>query len=285
VFRPAQSKVVRRVVPTPQLATAVSLNQARAYSADIIAPAAAGLLFALHPGTPFAVDAATFAASALCVVALTRMSKQDKATDRRPFLSEVTAGCRHVFHDRFLGRSSVYFALLNLTFTALTYTIILGVGSRQDGAVVVGAAMSSAAVAGLAGSLIAPWAKRRLSLRIVLTAGPVAALLLLLLAWTTASTIALAAAFSALCLLTPVTGAVVVTIITETVPDEILGRVTTATSFVAELLQPLGPLAAGLLLAYFSAAETAAALAVMFGLLAAIAVTLPAPSTEEPSHH
>ncbi|MER6205892.1 MFS transporter [Streptomyces sp. NPDC001642] len=294
VFRPAQSKVIRRIVPTEQLGAALSLNQARAYGADIAAPAAAGLLLALEPSVPLAVDALTFGVSALCVAVVVRAPRRGKggpdgassggdaeAAGPQPvaerFLTRFTAGWRYLAGDRFMRWCVLYGAGLNLAFSALTFALILGVGSRPDGAVAVGTAMSAAAVAGLAGSLLTPFVQRHVSLKATLVAGPATGAVLLAVAGTSGSTIAFVAGFCALCLLIPVISATFGTIMAVAVPEEIYGRVITASGLVAQIVQPCGPLAAGLLLARLSLPTTAAAFAMAFALLAAVPVALPKP--------
>ncbi|MEU5594971.1 MFS transporter [Streptomyces sp. NPDC020298] len=307
LFRPSQNATVRRVVPAAQLGTAISMNQARAYAAGIIAPAVAGLLIAAALWLPFAIDALTYAVSALCVVSLSRLARRAEAdgTDttakapasgkdtpgaaastsgsgpdtapRERFLPRLTAGLRYVVKDPFLRTVAGLAAGENFVFQALAYALLLGIGREHDGAAAVGLAMSAAAVTGLTGSLIAPWLQRRLRMQTVMAAGPALAGIMLAVAWSTGSGIAFAAGYSALCLLTPVNGAVFGTILATTVPQDIYGRTTTALGFTAEILQPLGPLAAGLLLAYLSLSGIAALLALAFALLAVLSLLLPSP--------
>ncbi|MDR6974410.1 MFS family permease [Streptomyces sp. 3330] len=334
LFRPSQNATVRRVVPAGQLGTAISLNQARAYGAAIIAPAVAGVLIASSLWLPFAIDAVTYAVSALCVLALyrplrragtTRSARPDggadraagrdgtreadtngeaeeagpsggakeaeadggtkaagadggtKAAPRERFLHRLTAGLRHVVRDPFLRTLAVLAAGDNFAFQALAYALLLGIGREHNGAAAVGLAMSAAAVTGLTGSLIAPFLQRRLRMQTVMAAGPALAGVMLALAWYTGSGIAFAAGYSALCLLTPVNGAVFGTILATTVPENIYGRTTTALGFITEILQPLGPLTAGLLLAYLSLSGTAAVFALAFAVLAVVALLMPSP--------
>ncbi|MFJ5644984.1 MFS transporter [Streptomyces sp. NPDC093223] len=328
LFRPSQNATVRRVVPAVQLGTAISLNQARAYAAGIVAPAVAGLLIAASLWLPFAIDAATYAVSALCVLALYRPLRRaeaarradrdaragagegaggtgettpggaDPARDaadseeavlahmsgagatsepRERFLPRLTAGLRYVVRNPFLRTVAGLAAGENFAFQALAYALLLGIGREHDGAAAVGLAMSAAAITGLTGSLIAPFLQRRLRMQTVMASGPALAGVLLAVAWYTDSGIAFAAGYSALCLLTPVNGAVFGTILATTVPENIYGRTTTALGFVAEILQPLGPLAAGLLLSYLSLSGTAALFALAFALLAALALLMPSP--------
>ncbi|WP_327399505.1 hypothetical protein OG194_04450 [Streptomyces sp. NBC_01288] len=111
-----------------------------------------------------------------------------------------------------------------------------------------------------------------------LAAAPALGAALLALAWAGGGTVAFVAGFCALCLLTPVTAATFATIMAVAVPEEIYGRVTTTGGLLAQLLQPLGPLAAGLLLARLSLPSTAGVLAVALALLAGVPLALPAPT-------
>ncbi|MEV5953914.1 MFS transporter [Streptomyces sp. NPDC051987] len=294
VFRPAQNKVVRRVVPAGQLGTAMSLNQARAYGADIAAPAAAGLLLSLSPAVPFTVDALTFGVSALCVsraVRARRAGRRAAGRDagaaepgpaRQPFRAEFTAGWRYLVRDRFMRRCAAYFAGLNVAFSALAYALILGVGRLPDGPVLVGTAMSAAAAVGLAGSLLTPLLQRHVPLKATLALTPALGATLLALAWSGGGTVAFVGGFCALCLLTPVGTATFATIMAVAVPEEIYGRVTTTSSLLAQFLQPFGPLAAGLLLARLSLPGTAAVFAGALALLAGVPLALPVPPRPGP---
>ncbi|MEU5275297.1 MFS transporter [Streptomyces asoensis] len=200
-----------------------------------------------------------------------------KAAPRERFLPRLTAGLRHVVRDPFLRTLAGLAAGDNFAFQALAYALLLGIGREHNGAAAVGLAMSAAAVTGLTGSLIAPFVQRRLRMQTVMAAGPALAGVMLALAWYTGSGIAFAAGYSALCLLTPVNGAVFGTILATTVPEHIYGRTTTALGFITEILQPLGPLTAGLLLAYLSLSGTAAVFALAFAVLAVVALLMPSP--------
>jgi predicted MFS family arabinose efflux permease len=306
VFKPSQFQLIRRVVSSEQIPAAVSLNQARAYGASMAGPAAGGLLIGVYPALPFAVDAVTFLASALCVAAMVPRKRAATAPPKDPavpepsvvlpatpappgpepvrqapaagFRDRLTVGFRHLAHDPFLRRSTVFFSGMTVVFSMFGSALMLGVGERPGGAAAVGYAFSSAALAGLLGSLAAPFLLRRLPLPVLVASGPAAAGALLTLAWLTGSTLAFVAAFSAMSLLVPAINAAVVSVMATSVPPEIYGRVTTANDFVVQLLQPCAPLAAALLLTTCSLPVTALVLAVSYLVLALLAFTLPTPT-------
>ncbi|MGW6012215.1 MFS transporter [Streptomyces sp. NPDC055210] len=303
VFKPSQFQLIRRVVSSEQIPSAVSLNQARAYGVSMAGPAAGGLLVGVYPALPFAVDAVTFLASALCVAAMVSRKRAATAPPKAPavpepamappappgpepvrqapaagFRDRLTVGFRHLAHDPFLRRSTVFFSGMTVVFSMFGSALMLGVGDRPGGAAAVGYAFSSAAMAGLLGSLAAPFLQRRLPLPVLVASGPAAAGALLTLAWLSGSTLAFVAAFSAMSLLVPAINAAVVSVMATSVPPEIYGRVTTANDFVVQLLQPCAPLAAALLLTTSSLAVTALVLAVSYLVLALLAFTLPTPT-------
>ena len=287
IYGPSQSMVMRELVPKDQLVTAMSVNQARSYGASIAAPAVAGPLLALRAWIPFAADALTFAASTVSVVLLgrgrtpvARRAPHSRA-DGEPFVRRFTAGWRYLAGSRFLRRAVLYSVLANPVFSAFGYALILGADSRPGRAAAVGAAVSSAGVAGLVGSLIAPYLKKRLSIGVAFAVGPMLAAVLLGVAWWTGGVIPFAAAFSAICLFVPAGGALFGTALATTVPKHTYGRVAAATGFLSQVLQPLGPAIAGLLLAHLSFNATAGAFAITEAVLACFALAVPAP-TESP---
>ncbi|MGW0871072.1 MFS transporter [Streptomyces sp. NPDC002740] len=294
VFKPSQYQLIRQVVRPEQIPAAVSLNQARAYAAEMAGPATAGLLIGVSVALPFAVDAVTFLASAVCIAATSRTVRA--APGRTPrakgavrwgpppgFWQELTVGLRHLARDRFLRRSTVIFSGLTVAFTMFGSALLLGVGREPGGARAVGWALSTAALAGLLGSLAAPRLQRALPLPVLVATGPAVAAVLLVTAWASGSTLAFVAAFSAMCLLVPAINAAVVSVMATTVPAEIYGRVTTANDFVVQLLQPCAPLAAGTLLVAFSLPVTGLVLGAGFAALALLALALPTPERARPA--
>ncbi len=63
VFAPAEMSAVRTVVPTEQLPTALSQQQARQHVANLLGGPLGGVLYAVTRWAPFVFDAVTFAIS------------------------------------------------------------------------------------------------------------------------------------------------------------------------------------------------------------------------------
>jgi hypothetical protein len=276
LFGPAIARAIRAVVRRDEIAEAVAISQARSYAADLVGPAASGLLFALGRAIPFAVDAISYLASLGCTLRLrTRLQPAEPPEGRLRFFPAVAAGWTHVRRDAFLTSSTVYSTVMNVAVSTLVFVLILGEGGRSRGALVVGGAMSLAAGAGMVGSLIAPAIQRRLGLRTVLVAVAATRTLLVLGAAVTGSPVALALALASVVFLSPVTGAVLGAARMLLVPHELFGRVTGTISFIATALQPAAPLVAGLLIANLSQQDALLALVAVFGAVTLFAVGAP----------
>ena len=65
LFSPAEASAVRAVVPTEDLPTALSQNQARQHVASLVGGPLGGLLYGVARWLPFLADAVTFAFSFL----------------------------------------------------------------------------------------------------------------------------------------------------------------------------------------------------------------------------
>jgi hypothetical protein len=269
VFSPAVARALRCVVARDDIPEAVALTEARAWGAELVGPSAGGVLFAAGRAVPFVCDAVSFAASLLCTLRLrTRLAPDPPAGGATlRFLPGVAAGWRHVRRDAFLLSSTAYSTVMNVAVSTLMFVLILGEGDSSGGAVVVGAALSLAAGAGMLGSIAAPVVQRRFGLRPVLVGVALARTVFVLAAALTGSAVALAVALASVVLLSPVVGAVMATARMLLVPAEIFGRVTGTTSFIASVLQPAAPLLAGLLVAGL---HQRAGLLVIVGAFAAV---------------
>src|SRR5215211_7756199 len=84
-FRPAETAAIKAVVPTEQLPTAFSQNQARSWIAQLIGPPVGGALYAVGRAFPFVVDAVTYAVSTVAVGSIrTPLPAPERDPDREP---------------------------------------------------------------------------------------------------------------------------------------------------------------------------------------------------------
>lgn len=93
-FNPASGAIVPQIVPGSRLQEANALLNLSRHGGKVAGPALAGILLALgSPGTALAVDAATFAVSAACLVGLRAPGLRPEGTESA-FFSELRHGWR-----------------------------------------------------------------------------------------------------------------------------------------------------------------------------------------------
>jgi MFS family permease len=247
VFAANAVGVVRSVVETEELAAAVTVQQARSAAVGIGGPPVGGALFGLARFAPFAADAVSYAGSFVAIAMMRTPFQQPRERDGAPLRSQVADGLRFLWREPFLRATTLLYGVGNFTIPAFLFVLVV-VARRHGltgGAVGVLLAVFSAAL--LVGSLLSPFVRRRLSLRTImlleLYAGPVA---LAYAVWP--SVYVLAAALLPQALVLPITDSVVISRRIAVTPDRLLGRVEAARMTFARLMQPLGPLVAGLLL-------------------------------------
>lgn len=126
VFYPAQSALLRVMVPEDLLADANGILSSSRQGLRIVAPLAGAALYAAFGGGVVAVlDAATFAGSALCM-SLMRVAEQAPEPPEHQFLREVTAGIEHVWRTLPL-RQLTLGTTLALLVVGFTETLIFSV--------------------------------------------------------------------------------------------------------------------------------------------------------------
>jgi DHA3 family tetracycline resistance protein-like MFS transporter len=120
LFAPAFQAIVPDIVPTEHLVQANSLDMLmRPLGAQLVGPAIGGLLVAAFgPGTAFAIDAATFGISAICLLLMGRrpLPLREDPISVRGALSDIAEGFRFARSERWLWTSLLAAALALLLF-------------------------------------------------------------------------------------------------------------------------------------------------------------------------
>jgi MFS family permease len=153
-FNPASTGLVPQLVSRERLQEANALLGLARSVIEVAGPVVSGLLVAtLGFGVVFAVDAASFVASFLCLAAM-RLPRSIARGERKRMLTEAIDGLRIVRQRRWIVAGLACDLLFNL---ALAAYFVLGPAVFEehfDGARDWGIAMSAAAVGGLLGGLI-----------------------------------------------------------------------------------------------------------------------------------
>lgn len=241
---------------------------------SLLGPPLGGLLFVVAAALPFTVDAVSFAASGVVVLTLRRTVRRPERTAAFPPLRAALAeGLRFLWGSRVLRVLCLLLAVVNGSSAAVVGIAVLFVrqtlGLPERG---FGVLLTVFAVGGLAGTIAAPWARRRLG-----TSGIVALVLAV-------QAVAMLAVGLVPTLTTTVIGFVLaggtggmwniatISLRQRIVPDELLGRVTSAYRLVGLGSMPLGAATGGLVAKAYGLPATfvVAGVAAALGLLAAL---------------
>ncbi len=153
-FQPASTGLVPRLVSRQRLQEANALLGLARSGIEVFGPVVSGLVVAtLGFGIVFAVDAASFVASFLCLAAM-RLPRTVERGERKSILAEAIDGLRVVRERRWIVAGLACDLVFNLAFAAY---FVLGpvVYERHfDGARDWGIAMTAAAIGGIAGGVL-----------------------------------------------------------------------------------------------------------------------------------
>ena len=257
VFSAASAGALRAVVPTQQLPAAVGAQRARMSTTMIVGSPIGGSLFQVGRAVPFLVDAGSYAFSVASLAAMRTPFQEARSRDTTRLRAQLVAGLRFLWDQPFLRTCAFLYGLGNPLMPGIL--IVLVVVGRRQGLTggEIGLLSASLGVAALFGSLVSPWARRVIPIRsIMLLEFTTWFGAWLFVAWP--SVYALLAVVVPFGIAAPITDSVVEGYRIAMTPDRLLGRVETARTTIALLLLPIGPLAAGLLLAHVSARATVA---------------------------
>jgi MFS family permease len=271
-FNVASAAALRAVVPLRQLPAAAGAQQARVATVMLAGPPLGGALFGLGRAVPFVVDAASYVFSSLSLLLMRTPFQEVRARDTMRLRSQVADGFRFLWNQPFLRTSAFLYGLSNFIGPGVLLVVVV-VGSRQGlSSGEIGVLVAAFGAALLAGAVASPLFRRSLSARTIL--------LLELWTWVGSGVFliwpnvyVLTAALVPCGIAIPVTDSVVIGYRLAITPDRLVGRVESVRSTISLLIQPLGPLTAGLLLSSVSARLTVAVFA-SFGLVLALWGTL-----------
>jgi len=268
-FNPASTGLLAEVVPDEELQPANALRSTALSASEILGPAVAGaLVAAVGAGWAIAVDAGTFAASAVCLGLLRPPARE--AREPSSFLSDLREGWVAFRSRRWVWTVVAYFAVGNMSWGA--WSALGPTVAERDlgGAAVWGTILASVGVGALAGSILATRARPRRPLVLVASMEGLFGLpLLFLAAAVPAPVLACSAFLSGIALMLGMS--VWQSTLQRHVPDESLSRVSAYDWFGSFAFYPLGLALWGVLA---GAIGIHPALWIAFGLLAASAATL-----------
>jgi Transmembrane secretion effector len=283
-FGTSQAGALRAMIPAGELPAAVGAQRMREASVNLAGPPFGGALFGLCRSIPFVFDAASYLASVFSLARLRTPFQEKRELDRSRLRAQLAEGFRFLWGSPFIRTTAALYGLGNFILPGV-FLVIIVVGKRQGlAAGEIGGLLAIFGAFLLLGSLLSPLFRRAFSTRAILLlevwAGVGCAVFL---TWT--SVYVLAAAVLPQALVMASTDSVVVGYRVAMTPDRLLGRVESIRSTISRLIEPLGPLTAGVLLSLVSARTTIAFFVLFAVVLAGWATLSPAirnaPSLED----
>jgi MFS family permease len=275
---------LRAIVPALQLPAAVGAQRVREASVNLAGPPLGGALFGLGRAIPFVFDAASYLSSILSLLWLRTPFQETRELDTSRLRSQLAEGFHFLWRHPFIRTTSLLYGLGNFILPGV-FLVVIVVGKRQGlSGGEIGALFAIFGAFLLLGSLLSPLFRRTFSTPSILLLevwtglGSAA-----FLAWPSVYVLTVAILPQALVLTS--TDSVVVGYRVAMTPDRLLGRVESVRSTISRLIEPLGPLTAGVLLSVVSARATIAFF-VAFAVVLAVWATLSpairnAPSLDE----
>ncbi|MGH2844655.1 MAG: MFS transporter [Thermoleophilaceae bacterium] len=237
-FNPASTGLLPEVVPAEELQPANALRSTAVSGGEIAGPLAAGVLVAAAgAGWAMAVDAATFAVSALCLMRLRVPARVARAA--ASFVSDLREGWGAFRSRRWVWTFVLYFAISNMLWGAWSALGPVVADRDLGGAAAWGTVLAAVGAGALVGSLLATGARPRRPLVLVaLTEGLFALPLALLAAGSHVALLAAAAFLSGAGMM--LGNSVWESTLQRHVPGESLSRVSSYDWFGSLAFYPLG---------------------------------------------
>ncbi len=266
LFNPALTGLIPEIVQTERLQQANGLLGVAASTAQVVGPSLAGVIVAAGgAGWAIAVDAASYAVSGLCLLALRSAARAPVPAEPASLLSQLTAGWQEFRSRTWLWLIVGQYALFNAL--AFAPFMVLGAVVARDhlgGAAAWGAILATFGAGSIAGALAALRFRPRRPL-VAATLGTAVFALPLGLIALPGSTVAIAAAAGAAGFGVSIFATLWGTTMQRTIPAAILSRVSAYDWFGSVAFVPLG---------YLVAAPLASALGDRGALLLGAAVVI-----------
>jgi MFS family permease len=273
-FNIAEVGAVRAVVPRGQLPRAFAAEQARLSTVVLAGPPLGGLLFGLGRSLPFLADAASYFASLGSVLAMRTPFQEERTEPAGRLRTQLGEGFAWLWRQPFLRTCAFLFAMSNLGGNAV-YLFVVVAGHEQGlSSTAIGLLIAIYGGVSLVGSVISPKIQELLGMRAIMLATFWLGLGIGVYAIQPDVYVLLAGVIP-LALLNPSLNAVIISYRVAVVPDRLQGRVNSVARMLAQIGAPLGPLAAGLLLAVLTTRQTCLILTAWFAMVALWATLSP----------
>lgn len=256
-FRAGIAGAYKAVVPAAQLADASSISIGRLSIVRLAGPPAGGALFGLTRGLPFLADAISYSFSTISLLLMRTPFQEEREPGERPRFRE---GLAYFWGMPFLRTTIGMIAVSNLAASGMPIAVIIL--AHRDGlsSAAIGGFLAAIGFALLVGSTVSPLLRRVFPMRAILLSEFWTALVFgAFLVYPNIYVLAAATAVHAFWF--PNTDSAMYAYSYALIPDRLLGRAMAASNTLRAVTAPIGPLAAGLLLAHTSPRTTVLVLA------------------------
>jgi MFS family permease len=283
-FNIAEVGALRSVVEPRQLPDAAAAEQARFSVVTLVGPPLGGALFGLGRSLPFLADAISYVFSIGSLAWMRTPFQETRERDTAPLRTQIREGIAWLWSHPYLRTSAFIFAGDNFVFQAIFLVFIVTARRHGLSSGLIGVLIAAFGTSALLGSLVSPRMSKLLSIRTIMLVNQWLNGLFVLYLFIP-SPYTLVACVIPVAFVGPWLNAVIIGYRTAVTPDNLIGRVSSVARNIALLAQPLGPLAAGLLLGAFSARLTVLVLAAICAGLALFSTFSPSirnsPSLDE----
>ncbi|GAA2927846.1 MFS transporter [Kitasatospora cinereorecta] len=276
VYAPAAFGLMRAVVPPDQMGTATARLQARTSTVRLVGPLVGGALFGVHPALPFAAQALGLLLSTVCVALVRTRSKARTKAGSVFSRRELTAGLTFLWQLPYLRTVLLVFGLgMNFAFGALTFTALSVFSEHGMSGLGGGFVITCVSAGALLGALLAPRiGPDRYGRALIVATCWTCVLTAAALAWLRSPLVAGVLCAVCMCLATVASIGFLSTLLTVT-PEDRVGRVQSAATFLSSIVQPFGPLAGGALLTALGSRAAFGAIGCVLAVSAAVVTLAP----------
>jgi len=278
VYSLAEVKMIRAVVPSAQTSTALAGNEARNSVASLVGRPFGGFLYGLGRAVPFLADVISFVISVttLLLIRLAPRPQQPNpvpAPEQPMTLTGIGQGFRCVRSDRYMRAIIPLMAISNLIIQALYVVFIASAKAHGTSSAVIGVAFAATGIGGILGAATASRLFRWCGYRLLPMAQWVwvAAMSPLLV---TVNEYTFGAALTVMAMTGVAVNVSAGTYFYQRIPEEMLARVMSVDLLAEYAAAAAGPLAGGLLVTGLGGPASAAVLAGLAAVLAAIATSV-----------
>jgi MFS family permease len=269
-FDLAESACLPRVVAKEQLSAATAQGEVTGGIVELLGPSLGGLLYGISQLLPFLTDALSYAASLLSLFFIRTPFQEERKAERRALLVEIGEGFAWLWRQAVLRTIALLTSGLIFSYSGMSLIIVVVAQQQHASSFVIGVVFALGGVGSIVGSLLAEHLERRFGFGKTATA----VFWLFVLLWPlyafAPSPLLLGAILAGFWFLDSIYDVIQISYRLAWVPDELQGRVGSASRLLMNGTYALGQALSGVLLQQLGVLWTIGLFAGCFVLLALV---------------